>query len=473
MDIAKVQKLIAQGESKTIEYKKSIAELEKLGQSICGFLNSVSGYGFIGITDDKKIIGIEVNDSTKKKLTVFCDYFDPEPKLEIEYIPIPNTDKQIVAILASYKKKQGPFTFKSRPYQKTESGMKIMPYETFTRLLLDRAGFSKTWEALPSENFSIDDLDHDEIIKTMKLGMAEGRVDPENYSENVKDILTSFDLIHGDFLTNAAVVLFAKKIPMNYAQCFIRMGRFTDETLDEAIDSRQIRGNAISLIDEGMNFIRRNLPISSRYSPDSIERIDKAALPILAVREALINAVCHRDYSKPSGDISILIFNDYLEIHNAGHLYGGLTVEQLSKVHPSRRRNERIAQVFYSRKLIERFGGGTRRIFKLCKEEQLPEPVFEEKADGLSVKFYFKETIAPTKLDIVSQDIIEKLDSQQREVVSILQERGELSTSEIRSLMQKSPAERTMRDILAKLKKIGVIETRGQTTQKKWYLIEK
>jgi ATP-dependent DNA helicase RecG len=347
VDFKDIESLIKNGESTTIEYKKSVAELEKLGKAISGMLNAKGGYGFIGITDAKKIIGTEVTDSTKKKIAEFCNHFDPSPNLEIDYVLVPHTDKFVIVIGCKFSKESGPFTFKGSAYIKTESGITHMPSEKYKQLLLEHAGLSKAWEALYANNYTIDDLDHDEIIKTIKIGFKEERIPEDEYTENVKDILVHFDLIENDKLNNAAMVLFAKKMPADYSQCFMRMGRFIDETMDEAIDSKQIRGNAFQLLAEAQDFIRRHIPISSRFEHDKFERLDEAALPLLAIREAIINAIVHRDYSKRSGDISLIIFNEYLEIHNIGHLYGDLTVEQLSHKHPSRRRNERIAQVFF------------------------------------------------------------------------------------------------------------------------------
>lgn len=83
MTVDDIQEIIANSESRSIEYKQSMAEIEKLGKAICGFLNSQGGIGFIGVTDKKKIVGIEVTESTKNKLSTFSNHFDPWPELNI------------------------------------------------------------------------------------------------------------------------------------------------------------------------------------------------------------------------------------------------------------------------------------------------------------------------------------------------------------------------------------------------------
>lgn len=458
MNLEEINSLITDGESKTIEFKKTIAELEKLGKAISGMLNTKGGYCFVGISDSGKIIGTEVADVTKKKLTDFCNHFDPSPNIEIEYIPIPKTNKHIIAFHCKYFKENTPYTFKGRAYIKTESGVELMPSEKYKQLLLEHAGLTKAWEAMKANHYTIDDLDHDEIIKTIKMGLAEGRIPEEEFTQNIEEVLIHFDLIQNGILNNAAVVLFAKKMPADYSQCFIRMGRFVDETMDEALDSKQIRGNAFQILAEAQDFIKRHIPLTSRYSSNQFERIDEYALPLLAVREAIINSICHRDYSKQSGDISLLIFNNYLEIHNIGHLYGGLTIDQLSHRHPSRRRNERIAQVFFARKLIDRWGGGTSRILRLCAEQNLPKPIFAENSDGFLVKFTFDPPLGPVKIRGFSVS----LTSRQSELMKILKEHKRLTFKEIMALLKNVASERTVRNDLAKLRVIHAIISEGR-----------
>jgi ATP-dependent DNA helicase RecG len=281
------------------------------------------------------------------------------------------------------------------------------------------------------------------------------------------EILTHFDLIHEGSINNAAMVLFAKKMPAVFSQCFIRMGRFVDETLDEVLDSRQVRGNAFQILNEAVEFVRRHLPVTSRYDSDKLERIDEMAIPFLAIREAIINAICHRDYSSRAGDISLYIFNNYMEIHNIGHLYGGLTIEQLAFKHPSSRRNERIAQVFHARKLIDRFGGGTRRILRLCENQGLPTPVFSEDTDGFQIKFLFKVPIGTSK-EISPEK--HQLTVRQQEIMDCLASYGALTTKELREKLSNPPSERWLREELNTLIDLHLILSTGATTNKRWLL---
>ena len=145
-----------------------------------------------------------------------------------------------------------------------------------------------------------------------------------------------------------------------------------------------------------------------------------------------------------------------MEIHNIGHLYGGLTIEQLSSKHPSRRRNERIAQVFHARKLIDRFG--------VCAEQNLPTPIFSEDNDGFLVKFFFKNSIGPHK---ESTFIAPELTERQRKILKCLGTYGALTTKELHGKLTNPPSERWLRDELNGLSLLGLVLSEGATTKKK------
>ncbi len=476
MTLDEIKALTTNIESRSVEYKQSMAELEKLGKAICGFLNSDGGLGLIGITDKRKIVGIEVTESTKNKLSIFCNHFDPWPDLNINYVPLENTNKQVVVIEAVPRSDNMPFVYKGTPYLRNEAQLKQMSVENHRQRLLQSSGLSERWENLPAKNkYSFDDLDSEEILRTMNIGLNEKRIPDNIYTRDPHEALISLDLISGSGrLTNAAMILFAKKESSDYIQCFLRMGRFVDETMNHTLDSKQVNGNIFQLLEEAEIFVRKHLPIASRYDPNKLERIDEAALPFLAVREAIINSLIHRDYSDYAGDIALLIFNTHLEIHNIGNLYGGMTVSKLKKRHPSRRRNPKIAQVFYIRKLIERYGSGTLRMIDLCKQQGLQPPEFSEAGDGFLVKFYFKKPIGPALKLPVPQKLPD-LTSRQLSILQILTrfDNKPIALRQIVEQLEDPPASRTVGDDLAHLKSLHLVDSFGVGKGAKWFLIKK
>lgn len=215
--------------------------------------------------------------------------------------------------------------------------------------------------------------------------------------------------------------------------------------------------------------MRRHLSIASFYQPDSFVRIDKPTLPVLAVREAVINAIVHRDYSQQAAAITLAIFDNRLEVWNNGFLSKELRIEDLKEKHRSYPRNRLIAKTFYKRGLIEGWGTGTVKIFERCREHGIPDPIFEEYSGGISVQFLFSESIqriGDHKRHKVSSV---KMSKRQREILQILSKVGELKSRGIIEKLQAPLLERTLRRDLAALKKLGLIDYRGRGPNAFWF----
>ncbi|MBU2635775.1 MAG: hypothetical protein KJ963_01620, partial [Bacteroidetes bacterium] len=116
------------------------------------------------------------------------------------------------------------------------------------------------------------------------------------------------------------------------------------------------------------------------------EREEIWEYPQEALREAIINAICHRDYEDP-GNVQVRIFDSRLEVWNPGVLPRDLKIKMLKRDHQSKPRNELIARCFYLIKYIEQWGTGTNRIIRLCKQAKLPEPKFSIKGNSFIVTF--------------------------------------------------------------------------------------
>lgn len=475
MKIEELKELVSrEGESTTLEFKTSMAELDKLGQDLGSCLNTEGGIGLIGVTDKWKFVGIEVTDTTKKKMAAFRNNFDPKPNLKIEYVPIPDTNKYVIVVRLLEFDKDGTYLFKEKAYWRNESQREKMPIQEFKRRLRKSAGVAKLWEAALVDDYTIECLDHDEIRRTVKVGISEGRL-PENINtDSIEDVLMGLDLMLNGKLTNAAMILFAKQIPTNlYPQTLLKMGRFTgDHSFNNIMDSRQIYGNAFQLLQEAQTFISKHMMIASRFKVDSYERIDEPTLPPLAIREAIINAICHRDYSDLGTDIQIAIFDDYLEIHNTGSLYGGVTIDQLNKRHFSRRRNERIANVFFVRKLIDRWGSGTQRIFELCAENGLPIPEFIEEFGGLTVRFFYKQALREVQKEVFAYKVVSDLLPRQTKIIEALTSLGSAHIQKLYETLSPDYSKRTLQLELQKLQEIGLLSYEGAGRLTTWKIAQ-
>jgi ATP-dependent DNA helicase RecG len=296
---------------------------------------------------------------------------------------LPHSDREVLVLQADASYETRPFAFDGRSYERVGSTTSVMPQETYQRLLLERAHAKQRWENLPAA-VSLEDLDQDEILRTLKLGAAAGRM-PASVSADAADVLDRLGLRDKDRVLNAAVVVFGRRMLPDYPQCQLRMARFRGNDKTEFLDQRQLHGHALQLLEDAMQFLTRHLPVAGRIEPGVFERADAPLFPPIALREALVNAFCHRDYSITGGAVSLAIYDDRLEIWSDGTLPFGLSVEDLKRDHPSRPRNPLIAEAFYRRGLVERWGRGTQKIVELCVQAGHPEPEFIEQAGALGV----------------------------------------------------------------------------------------
>ena len=175
------------------------------------------------------------------------------------------------------------------------------------------------------------------------------------------------------------------KDPSEYIpQNEIRIARFRGVTRIEFIDSKEIKGPFYKMLDEVEAFFKRNTRLASKVV--EFKRVDIPEYPYEAIREAIINAIAHRDYTRRGAPIIISIFDDRVEISNPGGLLPGLNIKNLEGRHETR--NEKICSIFHHTMDMEKFGTGIRKMKRLTKEHGLSEPELREEGDFFVVRFY-------------------------------------------------------------------------------------
>ena len=460
-----LNKMIAEGESETLEFKKSTGQLRQAFTTICGFLNNKGGRILFGVTNKGKIIGQTVSGKTLEDIASHINKVESTVQVRSKRLLLDEETKKEVIMLTvdSPTDSQRPFIYDGRPYQRIANTTSIMPFDLFEKLILQRSHSHELWENKPAKGVTLEDLDHDEILKTIRVAIDAGRLSESSAQDTVSGILDRLGLRQNDELLQAAVVLFGKKFLPYYPQCELRMARFKSTTKTEFLDSPQVRGNAFKLLEEAMLFLQRHNPVAARVKPDRIVREDKPLFPLEALREAVVNALCHRDYSQPGGSIRIAMYDDRLEIWNDGQLLPGLMLKDLKRDHPSKLRNPLIADVFHRRGLIEKWGRGTQRIVELCVQAGHPEPLYAEQSGTFGVKFFSSRYIAPQRVEST-------LSTRQREILQIFATDTELAFRNIRSQLDEEIAERTLRDDLIHLKRLGLIDTKGHGRGAVWFL---
>ena len=401
MNLRELKKIVASGESDRLEFKSSTGQRTKAMKTVCGMLNGLGGFVLFGISDKGGLVGQDIAAKTMADISAELNRIDPPVFPDIETVTLGN-GKSVIALRIPGG---GLYTYDGRPYVRRGPTTSLMPKAEYDRRVVERLHSTRRWENEPAaKGISIKDLDHDEIQLTLTNAIDAGRMDRPRRSD-AKSILTGLGLIIDGCLTNAAVVLYGKNIRLEsiYPQCSLQLARFRGtDRLSEFDDNRQYWGHAFSLLQRAESFVRDHMPVSGKVLPGRMKRVDRPLYHPRAIREALANAFCHRDYAVPGAFLSVAVYNDRMEIINPGTLHFGITVKALFKPHESRPWNPIIANVFYRAGIIEKWGTGTLNIIEWCKENRNPPPEWSIRSG--SVVLIFKPS---------SQKTIQQLESRQ------------------------------------------------------------
>ena len=463
MTLDEIRGIVEGGESSQMEFKRSTGQRSAAARSVCGMLNGQGGHVLFGVTDDGDIVSQEVSDSTRQDIARELSQIEPQVVLDPEIVPIEG-DRAVIVISVPGDR-TGPYTYDGRPYVRQGPTTRQMDQDTYERRLVENRDPRRRWEARSTSDVGVSDLDASEITRTISTAIDRGRME-EPGTRDPEDLLQGLGLIRDDKLLNAAVVLFGENhlFMPDYPQCLLRMGRFRGTTKSEFEDNRQVRGNAFKLFQQAQRFLREHLPIASEVRPGEMEREDTPLYPMEALREALANALCHRDYGLQGGSISVAIYDDRLEITNTGTLPPGITIEELTEPHTSQIRNDLIADTFYRRGIIEQWGRGTVKMVELTEEAGLVPPEFEERGGEIVVRFRPVHYVPPTRIEHDLSDL-------QRNILKVIAKAGEASLSDILEALGDVPR-RTVQDNLQTLRSLDLVELEGRGRGARWRLAD-
>ena len=298
MDLDDLKQLALEGESELVEFKKSTADLAGACESLCGMLNAgVQAQVLIGISNGK-LAGQEVTDRTQQEAAQSLKEFNPDPHIHFSIIPIEGKRK-IILLTAKCQPDHLPYFFRGKAYLRIGTTTSLLSRDRLKTLFVEQHRNAYPYDGLAAEEHTLADLDKEWISRAVELGISANRL-PIAARGNLEEILAKFGLIQGNRLTNAAVILFGRsgcRIPL---QCTLMMARFKGTEKGEFLDHKQFVGNAFELLEEGMMFLSRHIPLRGRFEKNNLRRIDEPLIPSEALREAFLNAICHRDDDHPS-----------------------------------------------------------------------------------------------------------------------------------------------------------------------------
>jgi ATP-dependent DNA helicase RecG len=467
MTLAQLKALVKRGESENLEFKASTANLNAGMQTACAFLNSEHGGIIIfGVKDNGQIVGQEVSDKTRKEIAAEFNRIEPYTKIDAKYVQVTGDRQAIVMLIKPGEK--APYSYDGRSYIRNQSTTGRMAKEEY--IYLYNQNNPTLWESLTSNTCNLSNLDRRRIKDVIHMAIYEKRLPQSASKTSIADILEKLDLIVDGRLTNAAVILFCKSEDKQFMQSTIKLARFRGIDKTEFLDNKMFKANAFDLYDKAMDFLTFCLPVAARIEPGNPIRVEEPAIPYNVLREALTNALIHRDYSHTGGSVEVAIYDDRVNITNIGGLPKGVLISQLSKNHRSVQRNPLIAHIFYICGKIEKWGRGTINMIQDCKKAGNPLPEYEEIGGGFSVTLPLKKPMHTIIYEEPQKVDRSKLTERQREIIDALQS-GPLSRLQIMKETKIKLSDRVVQLELNKLKKLGLINSKGKAQNTIWFLI--
>lgn len=418
---------------------------------ICAFANSEGGKLILGVNDEGIAVGIK---GSKKLL----EDIPNKIRNRLGIIPSVNIEgrKGKSIVIVNIAPSSVPISYDGRYYLRSGSNTFELRGNELTRFLISKVGMG--WDEIVEENATVDDIDFDTVEKFKTL--AKERLPSVELESEPAKILEKLNLIEKGKLKKAAILLFGKDPRRFYLQAYLKIGRFKTEV--DIIGSDDIEGNLFQQVEKAIEVLKKKY-LKAEFKIEGLYRKEILEYPEEALREAIINALIHRDYVG-SAHTQMKIYDDKIWLWNEGGLPAGISVEDLKKSHGSKPRNKILADVFFKASLIETWGRGTIKIVDSCRKAGLPEPEFKEEQGGFSVYFY---------KDIYTEENLRKMGLNERPIKAVLyvKEKGKITNKEYQEIAKISKPTATRE--LSALVDMNILVQQGITGKGTFYVLKK
>ena len=358
---------------------------------------------------------------------------------------------------------KGVYYYRSGSTMQTLSGPEL---ESFIRR---KRGAS--WDSMPLPGFTVNDIDDELVQKFKSLAVKKGRVDRSVLDESKESLMEKLRLTNAGYYTNAAMLLFSKNPDKWHLGAYTKIGFFESDADLRYQD--EIHGSILEQVDKVMEVLHLKY-MKAKISYEGIQRIERYFVTDEALREALLNALCHKQYESCI-PIQISVYEDCLYIANCGKLPENWTVDNLMSKHASRPYNPSIANVFYLAGLIESWGRGIEKICQSCIEDRSPLPEYTINSGDIMIKFTALEDrlIRSTTQKVgekVGKKVGKKLSKTETVILNLLHEDPAYSYV---TLAQKAGiSEKTVFIRIKSLKEKGILERVGSGRKGYWKINE-
>lgn len=364
-------------ETQTVEWKSSWRD-EHL-KWICGFANAQGGVLEIGKNDRGEVVGVrgvlrlleEIPSTVQSLLGIVVDV-NLKSEADHEYLEV------------VVKPHPNPISYRGEFHYRSGSTKQVLRGAALNQFLLARYG--RTWDDVPLPGIGLKDLDDRVINRFCRMAVASRRIPSEVRDEPVDSLIENLSLRDGAYLKRAATLLFHPSPRGLVHDAYVKIGYFRGS---EMLFQDVIEGDLFTQVDRTMDLLYTKYT-RGLISYNGIYRVETFPVPWEALREAVINAIIHRDYASAT-TIQIRVYDDRILIWNAADLTSEWAAEHVAEEFSSRPHNPRIAYAFFRAGMIEAWGRGIRRIVDLCLEAGNPTPTWQLEAggNGLWVRFPF------------------------------------------------------------------------------------